>query len=152
MGLSPSKVDDDVDLTGFEDRPIHGFILRMAEGPAFKYYFTCYLHVAGVVLQVLALHSSLSAYGFSRSDVASTIYQDFFGLSTYDLAVSFAGFDFGYWFQWNLPDVDLSVNVDVILTQIAKITYSLGLLAFIIEQVLGVAAELERSVCKAQRA
>jgi len=152
LGVKSSKKVD-VDLEGYEERPIHAFILWMAEGSTFKYYFTCYLHVAGVVLQIFALHSSISAYGFSRSYVTGVIYQDFFGLSTYDVGVSFAGLDFAYWFQWDMSlDVDLSLNVDVLLTQIAKVTYSLGLISFVVEQVLGVVTEMNPSVCQAQDA
>merc|ERR1711934_837404 len=140
-----SKVD--VDLAGFEDRPIHAFILWMAEGRTFKYYFTCYLQIAGIVLQIFTLHSSVSTYGFSRRYVTGLIYDDFFGLSTYDLSVSFAGLDFGYWFQWSYSlDIDISLNVDVLLTQIAKATYCIGLISFVIEQVLGVAEDVERFI------
>merc|ERR1711959_201851 len=67
----------------------------------------------------------------------------------YDLSVSFAGLDFSFWFQWSYSlDVDLNLNVDVLLTQIAKVTYSIGLISFVIEQVLGVAADVERVICE----
>jgi len=138
------KEEEEEEENTYEAQPIHRFILWMAEEKTFKYYFTCYLHIASVILQLFVLHSSFGAYGISRGDINSHIYRDFFGLSTYDLSVAFAGLDFSYWFDWSFSFPDLSINVHLLLTQIAKMSYSIGLISFLIENVFAVAEDFTK--------
>ena len=81
---------------------------------------------------------------FTAADSPGHIYRDFFGLSTYDLSVAFAGLDFSYWFDWSFSFPDLSINVHLLLTQIAKMSYSIGLISFLIENVFAVAEDFTK--------
>ena len=131
-------VSEEVDYSGHEKAPIHKWLLWMAESHTFKHYFTCYLHIARVVLQIFVMRGALQSINFSWSEVNAKLLTDYFFLSSSDLSSSLAAIDFSFWldFSFDWGSFDINLDFDKLLTQIAKVSYSAGFLCFFVEQVM----------------
>ena len=140
LGVAPKPVD-----TSKYTRRSTKLLLQMSEGPLFKYYFTCYLHVATVVLQLFVQMQSMSSnLGQTNDEIFAHVYKNFFGMTTVSLSASMPAIDFTFWMDFsnviNLSGVDIDLGnlmpTDFALVLTCKITYVLGLGMLVIEKIL----------------
>lgn len=143
--------DSPVKYDGFESKTTR-WLLWASEGPEFKYYFTAGLQVSSVVLQFFVLAQAYASFesrvGQARYDaffapyggLTARLYSDFFTLSTFRPDYSFGSFTFAFDFNFSMFTVP-DISFDIILTQLAKLSYMIGLLSLLFEKGFDVAIE-----------
>jgi len=138
LGVAPKKVD----TSEFKWRTTK-LLLTMSEGPLFKYYFTCYLHIATVVLQLFVQSQAMkTSLGKTTDEVVSHIYTDYFGMTSVSLEMSLPAIDVAWWLDFS-PTIILSgislhlgslVPTDLALVLTCKVTYVFGIAFLLLEQ------------------
>jgi len=132
------------------------WMLIISEGPTFKYYFTCFLHIATVILQLfVAVQSMQSSLGMELLEAANKAQDDYIRYSVVSFSASFPALDFGYWFDWGNMlvidgwsfDLDVDFPVDISLIVACKVSYVFGLLALVLEKVVDAFKALFVMVC-----
>jgi hypothetical protein len=138
--------DTEVDYKGLERKSTR-WLIWMSEGPDFKYYFVGGLQVASVILQFFVLNQAFASLEFEAGrdrfnlfledygGLTARLYSDFFTLSAYRPDYSLGSFDF--LFNWRLPAIGMpDLDFDIVLTQIAQLTYMVGIASLVVEGVL----------------
>lgn len=144
--------DDEVSYKGLERKSTR-WLIWMAEGPDFKYYFVGGLQVASVILQFFVLSQAFSSLeseaGSARfqmfiedyGGLTARLYSDFFTLSAYRPDYSLGSFDF--LFNWRLPPLGMpDLDFDVVLTQVSQLSYIIGIGSLVLERVFDIICTL----------
>jgi hypothetical protein len=138
LGVPPETVNTD----GFEKRSTK-LLLSMSEGPLFKFYFTCSLHTAAVVLQLFVqFNAMISSLGLSYWQAVALVYKHYLGLTTISIEASLPAIDLSWWTDFSnvisLDGIDieafLSWPIDLSLVLACKLTYVLGIAMLVLEK------------------